>query len=365
VRPLLVYISSHGFGHAVRVCSVLRALRRLQPAVPLILRTAVPSWFLRSELGGPFTCEPATLDVGAIQRDSLSLDPEATLAAAATLLARAPRIVATEVDAVGPRQPGAVFADIPALAFDVAAALGVPAIGMANFSWDWIYADYARDLPEFLAVIAALRASYARATLLLRLPWHGDLGAFPRVRDIPVVARTPAVGRDEVRRRLGLPLREYVVLLSFGGIGLDIRRVPARPGITFLATQSAAAGGPPPCPYVSNAQMATAGIRYEDLVAAVDAVITKPGYGIVADCLASGTPIVYTDRGRFAEYPVLVAAIREHLPHAFLDNAALHAGRWDAALATVLGSPRRAPRIDVSGADEAAGLLATYWSAGA
>jgi len=240
VRPLLVYISGHGFGHAVRVCTVLRALRRARPDVPLVLRTLIPRWFLAAELGEPFTHGALELDVGAVQRDSLSLDVDATLAAAAALLSDAPRRIATEVATARAWDPAAVFADIPAPAFDIAAALGVPAIGMANFSWDWIYAEYVSDRPGFAPVIAALRASYQQATVLLRLPWHGDLAAFPHVRDVPVVARIPSLARDDVRRRLDLPVGARIALLSFGGIGLDLARVPEVPGVTFLATQSAA-----------------------------------------------------------------------------------------------------------------------------
>jgi hypothetical protein len=40
-------------------------------------------------------------------------------------------------------------------------------------------------------------------------------------------------------------------------------------------------------------------VSYADAVAAVDGVITKPGYGIVTDCLVHGTPVIYTDRGLF------------------------------------------------------------------
>ena len=52
--------------------------------------------------------------------------------------------------------------------------------------------------------------------------------------------------------------------------------------------------------------MYDAGLRYEDLVGAVDVVITKPGYGIISDCVANGTAMLYTPRGRFAEYEVMV-----------------------------------------------------------
>jgi hypothetical protein len=37
--------------------------------------------------------------------------------------------------------------------------------------------------------------------------------------------------------------------------------------------------------------------------------VTKPGYGIVADCLANRVAILFTDRGPFREYDVLAEAL--------------------------------------------------------
>jgi L-arabinokinase len=257
-----------------------------------------------------------------------------------------------------------VFADIPALAFDIAARLGVPRVGMTNFSWDWIYEDYVQDVGAFAPVVADLRRSYGHATQLLRLPFHGDLSAFPHIRDIPLVARTAHLASAEVRHRLNLPTGDRVVLLSFGGIGTAITETPEAPaGVTYVATQSAAPTDPPPgCRFISNADMARVGVRYEDLVAASDAVITKPGYGIVSDCIANGTPMIYTSRGRFREYPCLVDGIRTHLAHAFISNEELYAGRWRAALDAVFAQPRRQAALDCTGAAVAADILRGYLS---
>jgi L-arabinokinase len=252
-------------------------------------------------------------------------------------------------------RPALVLADIPALAFDVAERLGVAGVALTNFSWDWIYADYAAALPAFAPLVARLRASYARAALLLRLPLHGDLSAFPCIRDVPLVARRATVAAREVRARLGLPARERLVLLSFGGLGLALPAVPPVPGVTFIITGDAPAGARA----LTHAQMTAAGVRYEDLVGAADAVMTKPGYGIVAECIANGTPMAYTARGRFAEYPVLVEGIEAHLPNAFISKADLRAGRWQAALEAVFAQPRRAATLRVDGTEVAADVLAS------
>jgi L-arabinokinase len=53
------------------------------------------------------------------------------------------------------------------------------------------------------------------------------------------------------------------------------------------------------------------GIRYADLVAAADVVISKPGYGIVSECIANGTALLFTRRGHFIEQEVFV----REMPH--------------------------------------------------
>ncbi len=356
--PLIVcYVSGHGFGHAVRVTEVLCAVRRRRPDVRLMIRSPAPAWLF--DQVGERIHVPCRLDIGVIQRDSLTLDADASLNAYRTLIARKAELVEAEARALDSCAPTLVFADIPALAFDIAGRLGIPAVGMANFSWDWIYADYVSALPAYADVVTDLRASYGQASLLLRLPMHGDLSAFPRVRDIPLVARWPKLPPAETRRRLSLPEGERVVLLSFGGFGLPLRHASALADVRYVVTQSAGDDSfpHPLARFISNEELAAAGVRYEDLVAASDVVMTKPGYGIVTDCIAGGTRMIYTARGRFAEYDVLVDGIRAHLPSVFISNDDLHAGRWAGAIEAALALPRRPPTVRLDGAEVAAEAL--------
>ena len=148
------------------------------------------------------------------------------------------------------------------------------------------------------------------------------------------------------------------MLLSFGGLGLELANAPRIAGVTFVATGGAARAATRRrlCP-LTHAEMTAAGVRYEDLVGACDAVVTKPGYGIVAECIANATPLVYTARGRFAEYPCLVEGIEAHLPNAFISNADLQSGRLAPALASVFAQPRREATIAIDGGQVAADLL--------
>ena len=55
---------------------------------------------------------------------------------------------------------------------------------------------------------------------------------------------------------------------------------------------------------ITRRHLADRGLKYEDLIAAADAVVGKPGYGIVSECIANGTALLYSPRSRFAEQDV-------------------------------------------------------------
>jgi L-arabinokinase len=90
------------------------------------------------------------------------------------------------------------------------------------------------------------------------------------------------------------------------------------------------------------------GGQYQDLVRAVDIVVTKPGYGIVSECIANDTAILYTSRGRFAEYDVLVAGMQRYARSQFIPQDALLAGQWEPYLTQLwtASAPAEQPRID-------------------
>ena len=96
---------------------------------------------------------------------------------------------------------------------------------------------------------------------------------------------------------------------------------------------------------------------YQDLVAAADLVITKPGYGIISECVANDTPLLYTSRGPFVEYDVFVAEMPRVLRCRFLPQEDLRAGRWRPHIDALLAQSAPPERARIDGAQVAAALL--------
>jgi hypothetical protein len=258
-----------------------------------------------------------------------------------------------------------VVGDIPPLAFEVAARLGVPGVALGNFSWTWIYEDIPAFLRSAADLLPRLRQAYAKATLALELPFAGGFDVFPRVRQLPLIARQPTRDRQSTRAHFGLPLQRPVALLSFGGYGLgelNLDELDCLDTWTVATTDRSAPSATPRSRQVVISENAfrQTGFRYEDLVAAVDVVVTKPGFGIIAECIATGTSMLYTSRGAFREYDLLVSQLPDYVRSRFISQDDLFAGRWREALSALSSAPPPPKRMATDGAQVAARILREF-----
>jgi len=367
---VVFYVSGHGFGHASRATEVINALARRRPDARVIVRTTVPRWFLERSARGAIEIQPVDVDTGVVQIGSLKIDHAETARRAAAFYRTFATRVNEEAHALGSLGATLVVGDIPPLAFAAAAAAGLPSVAIANFTWDWIYeADesFERTAP---GVIELIRESYAGVRLALRLPLHGGFAPMIGVtRDIPFIARRARRSKAEARGILGLKGDETVVLASFGGHGavMPYEEVARRSRFTLLLTDFEYAGrgsGGDRLRRFASSWLIERDLGYEDLVAAADVVVSKPGYGIVSECVANGTSLLYTSRDRFPEYDVFVAEMPRLLRCGFIDPAHLLAGEWQDAVDRLLATPGPAASVDVSGADVAADRLLELSSTG-
>ena len=340
------YISGHGFGHASRSIEFINALIDRRPKLRVVVRSQVAPWLFDRTANPSVRLSEVETDTGVVQIDSLRLDAAATIARATDFMRTFDARVKDEVDLLRLLGARLVIADLPPLGIAAARAAGLPAIAFGNFTWDWIYASY----PGSGALVSQIGDIYSQATFALRLPMWGGFETMQDVRDLPFVARHARHERDETRQALNIPLDARVVLVSFGGYGVHGTAKPDVPGYHVLWPGD-----------INERAMYEDGYRYEDLVKAVDVVVTKPGYGIISECIANDTAMLYTSRGDFREYPVLVQEMPKYLRCEFIDHDDLFSGNWAPHLDRLLAQapPPTRPRTD--GATVAADVICSLF----
>lgn len=287
-----VIASAHGFGHVGRQLAVVEALLGLGHAVRLY--TAAPAGLLkiRGARDGQLEVVPWQVDVGLVQADSLTHDLDATRARWVEAVGR--------IDALADDLRGCdrALVDIAPTGLEACRRAGVPALAVGNFDWAWIYDHYA-PLREFVPQMRAWQAPHRGLALAPGPGLHG----FSSVRwlNAPLARRDVLVDEPPRSASLGSGKR---VLVAFGGLGLaDMEGwLPRVAGVTWVVA--------PPLARVDREDIAfVEGIPFVRLLAAVDAVLTKPGYGVVAEAMLCGTRLCWVDRGEFPEAPYLEAVM--------------------------------------------------------
>lgn len=354
-RPAIyIAITSHGFGHAVRVASVAAKIQQLDPEILLILVTTAPRWLLESYIPGDFIQRLRAFDVGAIQSDSINMDKAATLEKLQQIRAQQHSIIAAEADYIRTNKIQLVFADVPFLAPSIAKAAGVPCWMMSNFGWDFIYRDWGGEFNEIADWIAQC---YQGCDRLFRLPLHEPMSAFPNITDVGLTGGTPRFSEKQLRETFNLNApSEKTVLLTFGGLGLqkipynNIQDFPDWQFITF----DGRASDLPNLIKVRDRQY-----RPVDFMPLCGRIVSKPGYSTFAEALRLNVPVVSLTREGFAEAPVLMEGLQNYAHHQILTSEEFFQGRWE-FLHAPLQTPRQPRSLPTDGTDSIARALIDY-----
>ncbi|TGN16759.1 glycosyl transferase [Leptospira ilyithenensis] len=307
------YVSGHGFGHISRTSVILSEILKNPGLTELHLISERTSFI--SEANPKLIKRNSKLDVGVYQKDSLSMDTEKTKQALIEFEKSKNRLLKEESDYCKTKGIDLIITDASSLPLIIALEVGIPSVFVGNFTWDFIYRKFANQDSYFTNISDILLTEYSFATEALVLPFHCPMPPFLEKTEVGLVGRKPTLTKSEARTSFQFTDSYKYVLLSFGAYGLegfdfhwenlpsDIKLVAY--GVPGLKTDRVIV--PDFC-------------NYPDLVSACDYVLTKPGYGILSECYYADTPILYTDRGDFAEYPYLV----ENLQNYFLSSYISH-----------------------------------------
>jgi hypothetical protein len=351
-------ISGHGFGHAAQVVPVLNALLRLLPDLRVLLRTTVPAAFFAERLLPPWERSPVQQDIGCIQNGPLTIDVKQTWHEHHQFHRTWNERLQIEVEAMQAVHPDIILADTPYLALAAGRAAAIPTIALVSFTWDLVLSEYlAPPSVEGQPIIQSIREAYALADLALRIAPAPTMDIFPRVVDISPIAEPALPAREPLAELLGLVPGERTVLIGFGGIPLTsvpFEKLESLAGYRFLFDGSVPSGSKQ---FLSTKSLP---FSFKTLLASVDVIMTKPGYGTLVEAVASHTPMVYVRRYNFVDEQPLVDYLHRYGRGVELSIDDFVQGRWGKALQQALDMPCPSPRPLQTGAAEAADAIAHY-----
>jgi len=345
---LFVDISSHGFGHLAQTAPVLNALRQRLPQLKLTLRSGLQRERIARRIAGDFTHLAEASDFGLVMKSALEVDVPASLAAYREFHADWAARVEREAELLGKLAPDLVLSNVSYLALAGAKHAGIPALALCSLNWAGIAAPYFRDVPDFPAIHAQMLAAYRGAAAFLRLTPGMDMPELDNVETIGPVAQPGETKRDV------LPPGTRLVLVAMGGVGVRLPdNWPVLSGVTWIVARDSG---------LDRADILTlesTGLSVSDLIASVDCVITKAGYGTFVEAAASGTPLLYVARPDWPEEAALATWHGMVSKSARISRAQFEQGDFGELLERLMSGRRPRP-VELTGIAQAADLISAH-----
>ena len=301
---ILYYITSHGYGHAVRSAAVCNCLGELSSDIRITICSDVPARFFEEELTLPHGVRGGGFDVGCLQSDGVTVLMGETLKAYSDIAVNNKLLLDNEVRWCNDNKVDCIVGDITPFAFEVASKVGIPSVAVSNFTWHDIYSPYVERFPQYALMLSTMAEQYGMATLALALYPASPMPVFGNKKLMPIVGRKGRNRKDEIFDTFGLDRNKRLGLIYTGNFGLDSvnwRRLENFRGWEFIGVYPLS-GNPKNYRTVTKEQF-----RYQDLSASADVIIGKMGYGVLSESLLNGAPLLYLPREDFSEFQVLDA----------------------------------------------------------
>ncbi len=219
---------------------------------------------------------------------------------------------------------------------------------MCSLNWADLFAHYFRHQPWAASIHGEMLAAYRSASAFLRLTPAMPMNDLSNRVDIGVVTHPGQ------RRLLGFPDGRRNVLIALGGIAhrLPLEAWPHQSGLRWLVP----AGWD--CRHPDAVAAESCGLDFPDLLASVDAVLTKPGYGTFTEAAACATPVLYVRRDDWPEQDCLIAWLHAHGACREVPARALAEGGLEGELQALWSQPPPTPPATAGAAEAVAHLLA-------
>ena len=304
----MLALSGHGYGHLAQCAPVVNVLRQRLPALVLTVCGSLPYAVVAARIDGEFDYRQAELDPVLRMLNAWEVDVPASRQVYREFHRDRERGYQHDIDLLGQLSPDLVLADIPWRMLAAAAHCGIPAVGLCSLNWAVIYAAYCEDGSEDQYLLEQMINGYRAADLFLAPTPSIPMPDLDNVVTTGPIARQGCRQQTALLERCAVDLRTRTVLVALGGITtpLPVDNWPIIDGVIWIFTDAVQSHRDDLIDFNSL------DMPFIEVLASVDVVLTKPGYGTYAEAVCNGVPILTLERQDWPETAYLNSWVQQH-----------------------------------------------------
>jgi len=294
MNRIAYYISDHGYGHASRSIALIRKLKEKLKDIEIYVNSSYPLKFLRDSLTNDdgIKFQRVKNDFGYVSDENMEINPEKIKYRYKNWLETWKSYIYREKEFCKSKEINLVISDISPQPFIVSDELGIPSVGISNFTWYEIYEELFNETKR----LEELKKAYQRADFGLILPLETDLDPFKKREKIGLISRENSKNYQTVRKEIGASEKEKIIYFGVGksyfNNGKSEIQFPdeLRENYSVLVSSG--------YDLIDNPDYVIPEDETEsqDYIAACDLIISKFGYGIVSEGIKSRTPMILAKR---------------------------------------------------------------------
>ena len=336
MKHLFIALSGHGLGHIGQAAPAVNAIAAALGECRITVQGIAPPNNIHERISAVDTLLPIACDITLLMDGPLHVRREATLAAYQALHAHWDQAVQAQISLLETHRPNIVLCDVPYLPLAAAQTLAIPNLALCSLNWADLLEHYCGHLNGAAKIVEHIRSIYASADAFLRCEPAMPMTGLPNTHAIGPLMSRGQNRRTDLDDLLQTRPGDKLALISVGG--MDLKRLPQswprREGIHWLAPPAWQGVGDNIHDYTRLP------IAYGDLIASVDLLILKPGYGSCTEAAAAGLPCLVFNRADWPEEPYLLDWLRRRCPVETVSAESLLQGNILDAVERLLRQPR-------------------------
>lgn len=351
---LLLALSGHGYGHLAQCAPVINALWAERPDLKLTVCGALPRDIVAERLDRTFDYRCVELDPVLQMYSAWEVDTPASQQVYRAFHDHRDAGLQQDMDLLRQLSPDLVLADIPWRILSAAAQLEIAAIGLCSLNWAAIYAAYCQGDSKDRQIIDQIMSSYQTAHVFLTPEPSIPMPQLDNTVAIGPIARRGTRQKGALCVQYGIPRAANIVLVALGGIPTEmpLEHWPRIDNTVWLFS------GEVSLVRDDFLDASAPGLPFIDVLASIDAVLTKPGYGTYTEAVCNGVPVLSIERADWPETTVLNRWVQQYGHIEVMTHAQLNSGTFEPQLQALLAAAA-SPGIEPTGIRQAADHIQT------